>query len=484
MSRRLLRRCRVCCSTTRTSPSWPRSRPSSRRRCAASQSVAVLSARGLATARPSTQRLGRLLALSPSRSAEGRRFQRHLLVECDAIFTFLFEPTLDASQLARRAGPATGGRSRAKCAAAATAQPRAPRPNIFARSVCGQPRSAWLDRAALLAQSAARRPPLVCGNPPHAAAGPSDPLTTDFPTPIPKSQIPTPKFQFSIRRSNHQSSVTNHQSATCNRQSAIIQECRIEQCVSGRAARSRWERPGMASASTSRSSRSMRRAWSCACSTRPDAESESLTIPLTEHTDMVWHGYLPDVRPGQLYGYRVHGPYDPHKGFRFNPNKIVIDPYARVVWRMVRWDASLFGFRAGDGRHHLRRARQRRPCAPGGRRRSGVHVGRRPAAAHALARDAHLRTAREGLHRDAPRHPRAPARHVSRAGVGTGDPPPALARRHGGGTDARPPPRGRLAPRAAGAVELLGLQHAVVLRPRCAVRGLVRRRSSACASSR
>jgi glycogen operon protein len=79
-----------------------------------------------------------------------------------------------------------------------------------------------------------------------------------------------------------------------------------------------------------------------------DAESESLTITLTEQTDMVWHGYLPDVRPGQLYGYRVHGPYDPHRGYRFNPNKIVMDPYARVVGRRVRWDESLFGFRTGE----------------------------------------------------------------------------------------------------------------------------------------
>jgi glycogen operon protein len=79
----------------------------------------------------------------------------------------------------------------------------------------------------------------------------------------------------------------------------------------------------------------------------PEADSESLTIPLTEHTDMVWHGYLPDVRPGQLYGYRVHGPYAPDQGHRFNPNKIVMDPYARVVGRPVRWDECLFGFQAG-----------------------------------------------------------------------------------------------------------------------------------------
>ena len=79
----------------------------------------------------------------------------------------------------------------------------------------------------------------------------------------------------------------------------------------------------------------------------PDAESESLTIPLPEQTDMVWHGYLPDVLPGQLYGYRVHGPYAPHEGHRFNPNKLVLDPYAKVIGRATRWHDSLFGFRHG-----------------------------------------------------------------------------------------------------------------------------------------
>src|SRR5215210_3038385 len=64
-----------------------------------------------------------------------------------------------------------------------------------------------------------------------------------------------------------------------------------------------------------------------------DAARESVCIPLPEHTDMVWHAFLPDVRPNQLYGYRVHGPYDPSAGHRFNPNKIVMDPYAKSVAR-------------------------------------------------------------------------------------------------------------------------------------------------------
>jgi glycogen operon protein len=78
-----------------------------------------------------------------------------------------------------------------------------------------------------------------------------------------------------------------------------------------------------------------------------DDKKESKRITLPEHTDLVWHGYFPDIEPGQLYGYRVHGPYDPKKGHRFNPNKIVLDPYAKAIGRDVKWDDSLFGYRIG-----------------------------------------------------------------------------------------------------------------------------------------
>ena len=80
----------------------------------------------------------------------------------------------------------------------------------------------------------------------------------------------------------------------------------------------------------------------------PNASAPSVSVTLPEHTDMVWHGYFPDVRPGQLYGYRIHGPYDPNVGFRFNPNKIVLDPYAKSIGRSVRWDDSVFGYTIGD----------------------------------------------------------------------------------------------------------------------------------------
>ena len=79
----------------------------------------------------------------------------------------------------------------------------------------------------------------------------------------------------------------------------------------------------------------------------PYAGRESHRIPLRQRTEQVWHGYLPEVRPGQLYGYRVHGPYDLRAGHRFNPAKLVFDPYAKAVGRNVRWHDSMFGFTIG-----------------------------------------------------------------------------------------------------------------------------------------
>ena len=56
-------------------------------------------------------------------------------------------------------------------------------------------------------------------------------------------------------------------------------------------------------------------------------------IALPERTYQVWHGYLPDLKPGQLYGFRVHGPHEPEAGHRFNPNKLLLDPYAKAIGR-------------------------------------------------------------------------------------------------------------------------------------------------------
>jgi isoamylase len=96
-----------------------------------------------------------------------------------------------------------------------------------------------------------------------------------------------------------------------------------------------------------------------------DAASESHRIPLTEQTDMVWHGYIPGVQPSQLYGYRVSGPYEPQKGHRFNPAKVLLDPYAKAIGRTVRWSDETFGYRIGDPAADLSRdERDSAPFAP------------------------------------------------------------------------------------------------------------------------
>jgi len=72
-----------------------------------------------------------------------------------------------------------------------------------------------------------------------------------------------------------------------------------------------------------------------------DAQTESQRIALPEKTDQVWHGFLPHAGPGQIYGYRVHGPDDLSRGHRFNPRKVLLDPYARAIARHLRWDDAI-----------------------------------------------------------------------------------------------------------------------------------------------
>jgi glycogen operon protein len=79
-----------------------------------------------------------------------------------------------------------------------------------------------------------------------------------------------------------------------------------------------------------------------------DDEGCEERIPLPERNGLIWHGYLPRVGPGQRYGYRVYGPYEPAKGLRCNPNKLLLDPYAKAVDGEYDWDEALFGYRFGD----------------------------------------------------------------------------------------------------------------------------------------
>jgi len=86
-------------------------------------------------------------------------------------------------------------------------------------------------------------------------------------------------------------------------------------------------------------------------------------VRIKEHTDQVWHCYLPEARPGLIYGYRVHGPYDPNKGHRFNPNKLLLDIYAKQIVGDLKWSDSHFGYRIGSKNADL--SMDRRDSAPG-----------------------------------------------------------------------------------------------------------------------
>ena len=89
------------------------------------------------------------------------------------------------------------------------------------------------------------------------------------------------------------------------------------------------------------------------CLFNATGQRELARIPLPEKTHQVWHGYLPEVRPGDLYGYRVHGPYAPEAGHRFNPHKLLLDPYARAHAGELKWHDALFGYRVGNRREDL-----------------------------------------------------------------------------------------------------------------------------------
>ncbi len=91
-------------------------------------------------------------------------------------------------------------------------------------------------------------------------------------------------------------------------------------------------------------------------------EREIARVALPEYTHEIWHGYLPDVRPRQLYGYRVYGPYDPQAGHRFNHHKLLLDPYAKAIHGTLRWDDAVFGYQVGDPQADL--TFDRRDSAP------------------------------------------------------------------------------------------------------------------------
>ena len=136
---------------------------------------------------------------------------------------------------------------------------------------------------------------------------------------------------------------------------------------------------------------------SCLFDAPEDGDADALHR-LRERTDQVWHGYLPDVRPGQLYGYRVARPVRARaRATASIRHKLLIDPYAKAITGDVRWNDALFGYtRRRPGRGPLAR---RRATAPAFMPKcvvvdAGLHVGRRPPAAHAVEPHGHLRVPR------------------------------------------------------------------------------------------
>ncbi|MFP4537044.1 MAG: glycogen debranching protein GlgX [Dichotomicrobium sp.] len=82
-------------------------------------------------------------------------------------------------------------------------------------------------------------------------------------------------------------------------------------------------------------------------------KTEEARIPLPEYTNEVWHGYVKGLRPGQLYGFRVHGPYAPEEGHRFNANKLLLDPYAKALSGQLEWSDAHYGYKVGDDKADL-----------------------------------------------------------------------------------------------------------------------------------
>jgi isoamylase len=89
------------------------------------------------------------------------------------------------------------------------------------------------------------------------------------------------------------------------------------------------------------------------CLFGPQGRRELQRVEMREQTDQVWHCYLPEIRPGQAYGYRVYGPYEPERGHRFNPNNLLLDPYAKTITGQLKWSDAHFGYRLGAKREDL-----------------------------------------------------------------------------------------------------------------------------------
>ncbi len=100
------------------------------------------------------------------------------------------------------------------------------------------------------------------------------------------------------------------------------------------------------------------------CIFNSEGAKETARIALPEYTDEIWHGYIPDIQPGTPYGYRVYGAYEPDAGHRFNPNKLLLDPYAGAHIGRLKWDPALFGYQMETGNDKTFDERDSAPFIP------------------------------------------------------------------------------------------------------------------------
>ena len=198
-------------------------------------------------------------------------------------------------------------------------------------------------------------------------------------------------------------------------------------------------------------------------------------------------GTCPGLVPGQLYGYRVHGPYDPQRGHRFNPNKVLLGPLHPRPWgRTVRWCDEMYGYRIGDPQEDLAfdDRDNAASCALGAVIDSAFTWGGdqppRIPWHETVIYELHVKGFTE-LH---PRIPEQDAGHVCRSRLRRGDSPPAGPRHHRGGAHAGSPSFLRSPSDRKGVEQLLGIQHERFFRARRSVRDEPGHRQSRCASSR
>ena len=129
-----------------------------------------------------------------------------------------------------------------------------------------------------------------------------------------------------------------------------------------------------------------------------DDDGAETRVEMVETDAFVHHAYLPGVQPGQRYGYRVHGPYEPEHGHRCNPAKLLLDPYAKAVDGQMDGDESLFSYKFNKTQD-VQRPGQPRPQHAVGRHQPVLRLGQRPLAGPRVPRDGHLRGARQGPRR-------------------------------------------------------------------------------------